>query len=126
MVATDSPSAPFNAALSATWRTASFTVDHTPPVISELTAVAEGDGLRVRFLARDETSTLKEAALSANGEHWLQIVPEDRVFDQQEERFSVLIPRELLRGDRLLVKVVDRSNNEQSATVSVSEPGKKR
>lgn len=124
--ASDVPSAPFNTALASPWRTAPFTVDHTPPTISELTAVTEGSGLRIRFLVRDETSTLKEAAVSADGERWLQIVPEDRVFDQKEERFDVLVPREAVRGDRILVKVVDRHNNEQAAAVSLSEPAKKR
>jgi hypothetical protein len=126
VVASDATTAPFNKALTATWRTAPFLVDHTPPSLSELTATIEGDGLRVRFVARDEISTLKEAALSADGERWLQIVPEDRVFDQQEERFDLIVPREAIRGDRLLVKAVDRYNNEQTATISVSEPPKKR
>lgn len=126
VAASDAPSAPFNAALTSSWRTAPFTVDHTPPTISELTAVNEGNGLRVRFLARDETSTLKDAAISADGERWLQVVPEDRVFDQKEERFDVLVPRDAVRGDRILVKVVDRHNNEQAAAVNLSEPTKKR
>ncbi|MBI1752532.1 MAG: hypothetical protein HYR61_07990 [Acidobacteria bacterium] len=126
VVASDAPSAPFNAALTSTWRTAPFTVDHTPPAIADLSAAAEGDGVRVRFTARDETSVLKEAALSADGEHWLLIVPEDRVFDQKEERFDVQVPRDMVRGDRLLVKVVDLHNNEQSAAVSVGTPAPKR
>jgi len=126
VTATDAPSAPFNAALTSTWRTAPFTVDHTPPAIAELSAVAEGEGVRVRFLARDETSVLKEAAVSADGERWLQIVPEDRVFDQKEERFDVLVPREAVRGDRILVKVVDQHNNEQTAAVSLGTAGAKR
>lgn len=126
VAASDAPSAPFNAALTSTWRTAPFTVDHTPPAISDLSAVAEGDGVRVRFTARDETSVLKEAALSADGEHWLLIVPEDRVFDQKEEHFDVQVPRDMVRGDRLLVKVVDLHNNEQSAAVSVGTPAPKR
>ena len=125
VVASDAPSVPFNTALSASWRTAPFTVDHTPPAIMDLTATPEGDGVRVRFTAKDETSILKEAALSADGEHWLQIVPEDRIFDQMEERFDLLIPRESMRGDRVLVKVADQYNNEQTATVSVSPGGKK-
>ncbi|MFN7957418.1 MAG: hypothetical protein U0P46_03700 [Holophagaceae bacterium] len=124
--ATDAPSAPFNAALASTWRTAPFTVDHTPPAIAELSAVVEGDGVRVRFLARDETSVLKEAAISADGERWLQVVPEDRVFDQKEERFDVVVPREAVRGDRILVKVVDQHNNEQTAAVTLGAPGAKR
>jgi len=126
VTATDAPSAPFNAALTSTWRTAPFIVDHTPPAITELSAVAEGEGVRVRFLARDETSVLKEAAVSADGERWLQIVPEDRVFDQKEERFDVLVPREAVRGDRILVKVVDQHNNEQTAAVSLGTAGAKR
>ncbi|MBK8790491.1 MAG: hypothetical protein IPO28_10060 [Holophagaceae bacterium] len=126
VTATDAPSAPFNAALASTWRTAPFTVDHTPPAIAELIAVAEGEGVRVRFRARDETSTLKEAAVSADGERWLQLVPEDRVFDQKEERFDVLVPRDAVRGDRILVKVVDRHNNEQSAAVTLGATGAKR
>ena len=119
VTASDAPTAPFNAALSSTWRTAPFTVDHTPPSIAELSALPEGDGVHIRFLARDETSVLKEGALSADGERWLQIVPEDRVFDQKEERFDVLVPRDALRGDRILVKVVDQHNNEQTAAVTV-------
>jgi hypothetical protein len=125
VTASDAPSAPFNAALASTWRTAPFTVDHTPPAISELSATAEGEGLRVRFVARDETSVLKDAAVSADGERWLQIVPEDRVFDQKEERFDVLVPRDAVRGDRILVKVVDLHNNEQTAAVTVGAPAKR-
>jgi hypothetical protein len=120
VTASDAPSAPFNAALTTTWRTPSFLVDHTPPTITELSAQPDGDGLRVKFLARDETSILKEAAISADGERWLQIVPEDRVFDQKEERFDVLIPRDALRGDRVLVKVVDQYNNEQTAAATIA------
>jgi hypothetical protein len=119
VTASDAPSVPFNAVLTSSWRTAPFLVDHTPPVISELSAGPEGDNIRVRFLARDETSVLKDAAISADGERWLQIVPEDRVFDQKDERFDVLIPREAVRGDRVLVKVVDQHNNEQTAAVTV-------
>ncbi len=125
VTATDAPTAPFNAALTSTWRTAAFTVDHTPPVISELSATLEGESLRVRFQAKDETSILKEAAISADGDRWLQIVPEDRVFDQREERFDVLLPRDAVRGDRVLVKVVDHHNNEQTAAVTVGSGSKK-
>ena len=126
VVASDAPSAPFNAVQTSTWRTAPFMVDHTPPTISDLSAVTEGEGLRVRFVARDETSVLKEAAISADGERWLQILPEDRVFDAKDERFDVLVPREAVRGDRVLVRVVDQYNNEQSAAVTLGATGAKR
>jgi len=48
------------------------------------------------------------------------------VFDQKEERFDVLIPREAIRGDRVLVRVVDQYNNEQTAAVAIGAVGAKR
>jgi hypothetical protein len=126
VMASDLPSQPFNFAATAMWKTAPFLVDHTPPVISEFTATPEGEGLRVRFLARDETSLLREAAVSADGDQWLQIAPEDRVFDMKEERFEVLVPRDRMRGDRVTVKVMDANNNEQTAAIVIGEMGKKR
>lgn len=126
VVASDAPTAAFNTALTSTWRTAPFLVDHTPPAISDLSAAQEGDSIRVRFLARDETGMLKEAAVSADGERWLQIVPEDRVFDQKEERFDVLVPRDAVRGSRVLVRVVDQHNNEQTAAATVGAVPAKR
>jgi hypothetical protein len=126
VAASDAPSAPFNAVLTSTWLTAPFLVDHTPPSLADLSASLEGEGVRLRFVARDETSVLKEAAISADGEHWLRVVPEDRVFDQKEERFDLLVPRDAVRGDRILVKVADQYNNEQTAAVAIGESGKKR
>ena len=78
----------------------------------------------MRFLARDEASTLKEAALSADGDGWLQVVPEDRIFDAREERFDVLIPKERIKGDRVTVRVVDAYNNEQTAAITLGEAKK--
>jgi hypothetical protein len=125
VAASDASGQPFNQALSSIWRTPAFTIDHTPPVISELTAVPEGDAIRVRFTARDEASTLKEAAVSADGDGWLQITPEDRVFDAREERFDVLVPKERIRGDRVAVRVVDLCSNEQTAAVVLGEVKKR-
>jgi hypothetical protein len=125
VTASDAASQPFNLARTTTWRTPTFVIDHTPPAIAELSAVPEGEGLRVRFVARDEASILKDAALSADGEHWVQIAPEDRVFDQKEERFDVVVPRELVRGDRVLVRVADQMLNEQSASVQVGTAGRR-
>ena len=120
--ATDAPSQPFNAALSSVWRTPPFFVDHTPPVISGLTAVPEGDGVKLTFKAKDETSMIKEAAFSADGDQWVGLAPEDRVFDTKEQTFEVVIPRDRIKGSRVLVKAVDANNNEQTATVLIAEP----
>ncbi|MDR1842078.1 MAG: hypothetical protein LBQ86_09200 [Holophagales bacterium] len=121
VIATDAPSQPFNAALTGTWRTNSFVIDHTPPTIPETSAVMEGDSLRVRFTAKDESSVIKDAAISVDGETWLNILPEDNVFDQLEEHFNLQIPMERLRGDRIMVKVSDACGNGQSSAVLVGE-----
>jgi len=124
VTASDAASQPFNAALTAVWRTPAFTVDHTPPVISGLTAGAEGDAVRVKFQARDETSLLKSAAVSADGNAWLELVPEDGLFDAREKLFSTLVPRDRVKGNRVLVRVMDAKNNEQTASVAIGA-GKK-
>lgn len=117
--ADDSPGQPFNLALTSVWRTAAFTIDHTPPVISELSAVPEGDSVRVKFAGKDEMTAIREAYVSADGDGWLQVAPEDRIFDAKEERFDVLVPKDRVKGDRITVRVVDEYNNEQAAAVVV-------
>jgi len=124
VTASNGASQPFNMARSAVWRTPTFIVDHTPPVISALTAVAEADGVRVKFTARDETSVLKEGALSADGGAWLELVPEDGLFDAKEKTFDILVPRDRIKGNRVLVRATDAKNNEQTATVLIGA-GKK-
>ena len=125
VTASDAPTQPFNAVLTSTFRTSAFMVDHTPPTISDLSATTESDGVHVRFTAQDATSVIKEAALSADGEAWLQILPEDRIFDSQTERFDVLLPKTAVRGDRVLVRVVDAHSNEQTAFTFIGAAGKK-
>ena len=125
VTANDAPTQPFNAVLTSTFRTSAFMVDHTPPTISELSATTESDGVHVRFAAQDATSVIKEAALSADGEAWLQILPEDRIFDSQTERFDVLVPKNAVRGDRVMVRVIDAHSNEQTAFAFIGTAGKK-
>lgn len=115
--ASDAPSQPYNLSQTALWRTAAFTIDHTPPQLLETGANLEGENVRLRFLAKDERSVVKEAMVSVDGQNWLQLAPEDQVFDAVDERFEAVIPRKRIQGDRVLIKVADACNNEQSAFV---------
>ncbi|MDR3671135.1 MAG: hypothetical protein P4L36_09830 [Holophaga sp.] len=119
VTASDGTGQAFNRAQVSVWKTPAFIVDHTPPVISAFTAVPEGDGVRVKFTAQDETSVLKEAALSADGSAWLEVVPEDGLFDAKEKTFNVLVPRDRIKGNRVLVRATDAKNNEQNASVAI-------
>lgn len=124
VTASDAPSNPFNLAESTTWVTPDFVIDHTPPSISGLTAAREGSGVRVRFTASDASSVLKEAAVSADGENWVEIAPTDRVFDQSSETFDVLLPPDRIKGTRVLVRATDDSENAQTASTAVGGGGK--
>jgi len=119
VTAEDSPGQPFNLVQTSVWRTAAFTIDHTPPAIPEFTALPEGDSIRVRFAGRDELTAIREAYVSADGDSWLQVAPEDRVFDAKEERFDLLVPKDRVKGDRITVRVVDEHNNEQAAAIVI-------
>jgi hypothetical protein len=119
VTADDSPTQPFNLKQATVWRTAAFSIDHTPPVIADFTALAEGDSIRVKFSVRDEMTVLREASVSADGTGWLQVAPEDRVFDAKEERFDFLVPKDRVQGDRVTVRVVDDYNNEQTAAIVI-------
>jgi hypothetical protein len=119
VAASDAPSNPFNLAQSSSWITPAFNIDHTPPVISDLSVARDGSGVRVRFTATDASSVLKEAAVSADGEHWVEVAPVDRVFDQGAESFDVTLPAELVKGDRALVRATDESENEQTASAAM-------
>ena len=119
VIASDAPSNPFNLAETSSWTTPGFVIDHTPPAISGLSAVREGPDLHVRFTATDAMSVLKEAAVSADGEHWVEVAPVDRVFDQDTEAFDVTLPAGLVKGDRVLVRATDEGENEQTASTAV-------
>jgi hypothetical protein len=67
---------------------------------------------------------LKEGALSADGGAWLELVPEDGLFDAKEKTFDILVPRDRIKGNRVLVRATDAKNNEQTATVLIGA-GKK-
>jgi hypothetical protein len=119
VTASDAGAQPSVGAPAAVWRTAPFVVNHTPPVISALAAVPEEGGVRVKFTAKDDASLLRQAAVSADGEGWQQVVPDDRLFDAREKTFDVLVPANLVKGSRVMVQVTDENNNEQTASVAI-------
>ena len=53
------------------------------------------------------------------------MAPETRIFDTREAQFDVLVPRERIKGGRVLVRVTDLNNNEQTASAAITEARKK-
>jgi sugar lactone lactonase YvrE len=89
-------------------KTAPLLVDNTQPQFDGLT-VSER---RARFTARDETSRIMLAQYRTNGGHWQTIWPDDNIFDERIEKFSLEFPDELDSGDLVEFRLLDEGGNQ--------------
>ncbi len=62
-----------------------FLVDNTPPVISEIKI----SGSRVFWTVADATSPLAACRVALNSGPWQPVVPQDGIFDELDEHFTV-------------------------------------
>jgi hypothetical protein len=90
--ASDSPSHSPGEALSAQRESARFEVDTTPPLITGLGAVAEGNQLRVHFRASDSFSPIKRAEYSLDAGDWQFVEPVGQLSDSKTEDYDFLVP----------------------------------
>jgi hypothetical protein len=90
--ASDSPSHSPGESLSAQRESVRFEVDTTPPVISGLTAAAEGNQLRVHFRASDSFSPIKRAEYSLDAGDWQFVEPVGQLSDSKTEDYDFRVP----------------------------------
>jgi sugar lactone lactonase YvrE len=95
VIASDAPSHSPGEALYAERVSARFEVDSTSPVIENLTAMAEGKQIHVRFRANDSFSPIKRAEYSLDGGDWQFVEPVGRLSDSKMEDydFRVAVPQ---------------------------------
>ena len=125
IVATDGPSNPPAAALTAERESERFEVDNTPPVVEELrVGPASGKmsgGHPVSFTARDATSAIERAQYSLDGGEWILISPSNGISDAPVERYDFGIAA--APGEHTLaVRVFDRFENVGTAKVTFTAP----
>ena len=65
-----------------------FTVDTTPPVISDVTATAAGEKLHITLTAKDAMSTIDRAEYSIDAGRWLYLEPVGKLSDAKEEHYD--------------------------------------
>jgi hypothetical protein len=106
VTASDAPSNPPGAALSASLTGDPFLIDNTPPQISALTAAVNGQHIDVRWRAKDARSIIDHAEYSVNGGDWLVVEPVGRLSDSEDEEYHL---------------VLDRSAGEQTIAVRVTD-----
>jgi outer membrane protein assembly factor BamB len=119
VVASDAPSHSPGEALTAERVSRRFEVDTTPPQIQNLTAVAEGKQIHVRFKAEDGFSTISRAEYSLDAGDWKYVEPVGQLSDSKTENYDFKIPIESPDQDApehvVVVRVYDKYDNMDAA-----------
>jgi hypothetical protein len=99
-------------------------VDNTPPLIEKVETEVRGEEVTVRFVVRDATGWITEAAYAVDSaEDWHAIAPADGLFDSPREEIRFVV-RDLAKGPhRLAIRASDKAGNiaRAAATVTVKE-----
>jgi len=126
LMASDEPSQPAGAILTAEKVSRPFLIDNTAPAVSGLrtgTPDSKTGLCRVSFSAQDALSPIAAARVSVNAGDWLTLEPQDHVFDSGTERFSaeVRLPSSVLGLPSFVVSVwvADAQGNVAAARTTV-------
>lgn len=119
VTASDSPSNPGPEALNNTKESEPFYIDNTPPVLSNLTAAAEGGRLRVRFHAADALSDIEKSEYSVDGGDWKVMLPATRLFDSKELDYDFLTDTVTAGEHTVAIRVSDQNENLAAAKAIV-------
>jgi hypothetical protein len=130
-VASDSPSNPPAAALTAERVSERFEVDNTSPVIEHLeatTAVTRGGSpgvatVTVKFSARDTGTSVERAQYSVDGGDWILVAPAGNISDAPEGKYEFTAGGLSAGEHTIAVRAYDRFENVGSAKTTVTVPG---
>jgi hypothetical protein len=131
IMASDAPSNPPAAALTAERESERFEVDNTPPVIEKLEALASSpraantppsDSVTVRFSARDSATSIERAQYSVDGGDWILCSPLMHISDAPEEHYDFSISSVGAGEHTIAVRAYDRFENVGSAKTIVVVP----
>lgn len=126
IVASDSPSNPPAAALTAERESERFEVDNTPPVVEDLRvgppSGKAGAGHPVSFTARDAGSAIDHAQYSLDGAEWVLVSPTNSISDAPVEHYDFGISAPAPGEHTLAVRVFDSFENVGSAKVTFAAP----
>jgi outer membrane protein assembly factor BamB len=106
---------------------APFVVSHEPPTVAVKVTGIDGDRVRLEATGRSPLVRLTAASFAINGKKWINVFPEDGLFDSKEETFR-FETESLKPGTYVLVlRVRDAAGNTGSGDVvfTVKERGTK-
>jgi hypothetical protein len=105
--ASDAPGNPPADALTSTLESDVFTVDNTPPEITDVAINKSGTGRELHFTAKDALSWIDKAQYSVDGGEWILLEPDKFVTDSQVLQFHVSGQA----NQTLAVRVFDEDDN---------------
>jgi len=114
VVASDAPSHSPADALTGEKVSERFTVDTTPPVVTNLKAALDGAAtLVVSFDAQDAASAITHAEYSLDAGPWVYVEPVDKISDSKSEHYALRIALDAAKpGEHLVtVRAYDRFEN---------------
>ncbi len=113
VTASDAPDNPPAQALTATLESDTFTIDNTPPQITEMSATEQGGKILLRFKAKDARSVIEKAEYAVNGGGWIPARPVTRLSDSLELEYEVTVERPAGGGEMILAaRVADEFDNQ--------------
>lgn len=116
----DAPSNTPDEALNSSLESEVFTIDNTPPVISDLTAKPAAGGLALHWHAADALNTIKQAEYSLDGGDWTKVDPTGRLSDSKAEDYDLTVPASAGREHTVAVRVTDDDQNQAVSKVTVA------
>lgn len=118
VVASDLPGNTRADALTGEIISAPFTIDNTPPRITELRGTRSGVGMQFRWHAEDALSVVKRAEYAVDGGDWMLVDPEGKLSDSLKVAYALDLP--LAPGEHTLaVRVTDDADNAAVAQLVV-------
>jgi sugar lactone lactonase YvrE len=114
----DSPSNPEALALSGDKESAPFEVDNTPPIVT--VTLAQRSPVRVRVVARDDSSHVRKAEYSVDGGRWQEVHPLDGINDAREESYEFAVESVAGPGPHVVVvRAADLLGNVSTGRVDI-------
>lgn len=92
VVASDAPSHSPDDSLSGSKESTRFEVDNTPPAVTNLAAVLDGDNLHITFTGTDTFSPIRRAEFSIDAGDWQFVAPVGGLSDAKTENYDVTVP----------------------------------
>jgi hypothetical protein len=107
VTASDAPGNTPAETLTSSFESDPFTIDNTPPEITDVKITKDGTQDRISFTAKDALSWVDKAEHSVNGGDWMLLQPVNKVTDSQTLNYTVSANP----GQIVAVRVFDEDDN---------------